>query len=358
LPDANLDLEPPGDPSLDHRVYYLTPDGDGDGLPAALDELQVTIVSEGASDIPPDGVFANGTGYASVSVDVDMFPAMAGVPRVPLMAAGTIGGSGTFDVVVNPDAGGEGVPISAWSSNDTDISTAGSAKSCLPHEYFSTGNPYIYNPANPADTSHTYTYGEDTGDVVLCDNCGCPADGALTLKDGGTTIEGIDIVDVDGGFGGTPDATNFPDDVMEYIFGVDETNWDEVKSWAEVISGCGGLNNASSGLYWIEGGCSINQEVGSPTDPVLLVVEGDTRIQGGNRVFGMVFAWEDPDNPGTGGDVQLRGGTRFYGAIVSDHEIDMGNGTYQQIYNEQVLANLNRNIGRLGKVPGSWADYQ
>ena len=326
---------PPPPPTCCTRDRVQDPDDD---CYDSADFL-VTVVATGTS--------ADGTASRTIRQSVSSFRLLAGEPDSALMAAGTVGGTGTFDVVANPDGGGPGVPLSAWSADDVDLS-GGTPRTCQKHEYLQTG------------TDKSMLEG-----IVVCEDCDCPSHAYMTYKEGGQYTEGIDISDRDG-WDGTdpyelnPDDTTFPDDVFKYLFNVDEDDWQEVKERAQVLDDCTTLDSTASGLYWIEGNCNINttSHIGTPSKPPLLVVEGDTKIEGGGKIFGIVFAWEDPDNPGSGGDVKLRGGSQFYGAIISDHEIDMGNGNYEMLFDLDVLRNISRNPDflRIGKVPGSWTD--
>lgn len=324
--------------------YALCARADGDtwsdpcsGDAVGAEDIAVLITGNGTS--------ADATGRATVRQLIATFGVIPGNTLPPLTAAGTVSGSGTFDVVVNPDGGGPGVPISAWSSNDLDLT--GAATMCQVDEYFSTGLEEVYSDQTPETQFR------------ICDNCSCPTSDALTHTEGSVYYEGIDIVDMDGNTGPTPDATNFPDDVFEYVFGVPQFDYQEVKERAEEIADCTGLDGDSRGMYWITGPCTINSTVGHPEHPVILVTESSIDIQGGGEVFGLAYAFSFPAEGIPGGDITLRGGTRFYGAIVSDHEIDMGNGTFQLIYSDELLSKVLTEVDfkTFARVPGTWADH-
>lgn len=292
------------------------------------------------------GVSADGTAEATVRQIVATYEILPGNSPTPLMASGTIDGSGTFDVVVNPNGGGPGIPMSTWTN--TDVFLSGTATFCQVDEYFSTGSETTY-PESPST------------DFQVCSSCSCPKSSTLTYKDGSSGYqEGIDVVDHDGNVGPTPDETNFPDDVFGYTFGIPKADYTQVRDRA--VGGpqpdCSGLDSNSRGLHWVTGACSVSRTIGHPEHPVLLVTESSITIQSGAKFFGMVFAFSDPANGIAGGDVQLRGGTQFYGAIISDHDIDIGNGSFQMIYSEDVLTKLrfDDSLKALGRVPGSWAD--
>ena len=338
-------------PVLDYQTYYLTTDA-GSGLPTDdLNALQVTLVAEGTSD--------SGNGSAAMRVTVDTFRSIASPPKVPLIAAGIIDGGGTFNVVPNPNGGGTGVPLSAWAESNVDFAS-GSVNTCYPHEYYENGSPYTYDENNPSSTSDSYTFEKDgEDDIVLCDDCTCNGVPNITFRAGGSYTEGIDILDSGDSNLGNPDA-DFPDDIFEYIFAVPKDDWQDKKDEADdILANCTDLETKDGNFFWIEGECRLNgnTDFGSPTSPLLVVVEGDTRINAGVRFFGMLFLFDRPDIAGTGGDMTLNGGASFYGAIVSDHDIDFGAGTYQMVYNEKVLANLGESFVNFGRVPGTWADY-
>lgn len=309
------------------------------------EDIAIVILSTGFNQDPDD--FPEGVAEATVRQLIATFGVIPGNTLPPLTAAGTVNGSGTFDVVVNPDGGGPGVPISAWSSEDLDLT--GAATMCQVDEYFSTGPEEVYSDQTPETQFR------------VCDNCGCPTSDALTHTEGSVYYEGIDIVDIDGNTGPTPDATNFPDDVFEYVFGVPKPDYEEVKERAavDIIDDCTGLDADSRGMYWITGPCTINSTVGHPEHPVILVTESSIGIQGGGEVFGLAFAFSYPEVGIAGGDITLQGGTRFYGAIVSDHEIDMGNGTFQLIYSDELLSKVltEADFKTFARVPGTWADH-
>jgi hypothetical protein len=162
---------------------------------------------------------------------------------------------------------------------------------------------------------------------------------------------------VDDNHGANPDTIDFPADVFEYIFGVPEADWRIVKSEAMVLPGCSKLSASSSGLYWITGDCNPGNDVGSYAAPVLLVVEGDITVNSNLQMFALIFSFSSTAT-GTA-NVKLNGGPTLYGAVVSNQNIDLGNGTYRMRFDGTVLQNLYNSIGGrgTGPIPGSWADY-
>lgn len=124
----------------------------------------------------------------------------------------------------------------------------------------------------------------------------------------------------------------------------------------------GYLNASASGIIWCQTGCNIgsNQVVGSPLNPVLLILDGpDVRIQG--TVWGFVFirSLGNTLSPVTGGSAELRmnAGAAVYGSIVVQGQVVKINATAALIYDGTVLARLEAQAGvKPATLPGAWND--
>lgn len=323
------------------------------------------------------GVSEDGTAQASVRQAMTLFDFIPGSALPPIMATGNVAVSGDLNIVLNPDGAGPGtgIPLSAWSNGDLVFS--GDLKFCYEDGYFQQGggdltsltecNPGLDNQPCVAEV----TIDEGSCPLPVCDTCSCPGPGDydfqdyLTYAEGPIANDGIDVVDVDNDAGGSPDSVNFPDDVFNYVFGIPHEDYLTLKSFLpadHIIGDCSGIDDTSSGLYWVEGNCHLTDTVGSPDGPVIIITEGDFNMQGGGTYFGLAFAFSDPDNPDNpipGGDVDVRGSAKIYGVIVSDHQIDLSNGTFDAIYSDCMFKKLisDDTFKRLGPVPGTWADH-
>ncbi|MEW9798741.1 pilus assembly PilX family protein [Alteromonas sp. CYL-A6] len=260
------------------------------------------------------GTSADGLGTSTQTIQAIQYSVLANPPDVPLIVAGGLGVSGNFEVAANPNGGGEGVPLSIWTDLNVDL-TSGSGSTCGLQE-FSDGN------------CSTDTYSEKG------------------FKDS-------DILDND---------PAFPTDLMEYLFNVPEAEWPSLRADAdERLANCSSLDAASSGLIWVDGDCSLNANVivGSVSDPVILVVtDGDLTMNGGAEINGMLFSFR---KPGTVTDFELNmiGGARVNGVVASNHEVGHSGGTYNSVYDADILAELEQNdaFQRVAVVPGSWRDF-
>lgn len=278
-----------------------------------------------------------------VVVKYDLFGAG---PKVPLTVASTFGAGGSFDIVANPNGGPNvegggksGAPFSVWSPDSYEL--GGSTVTCQRYEFFATGTP---EPAGDTAPNDQYE---------ICDDCTCPdkQNEQFFYLSSDVKGKGIDIVDED---------DDFPDDLFLFTFGVPRTDYTILKELAEPIADCDTLDETSSGLYWSEGACEIssNSIVGTPHNPVLLISEGDVRMNGGAVMFGVVYLFDPPDvaaNP----DLTLNGGAYIYGAIVGDSGgAGSGTGGNVIVYDEAVLnrVKLSPELQRVSPLPGTWSD--
>lgn len=260
------------------------------------------------------GMSADGLASVTVNEQALSYSILANPPDVPLIVAGGLDVSGNFEVVANPNGGGTGVPLSIWTDAPVDMD-AGSGTTCGQQE-FSDG------------TCSSSPYSEKG------------------FKDS-------DIVDSD------PD---FPDDLMEYLFNIPESEWSTLRSEADqTLAGCATLGLASLGLIWVDGDCTLNagKIVGSTADPVILVVtDGDITMNGGAIINGIVFSFR---KPGTIADFDLSmiGGARVNGVVASNHTVGLSSGTYNAVYDADVLAKIETHdaFQRIARVPGSWRDF-
>lgn len=266
----------------------------------------VTLQSNGTS---PDGLST-----VTVQEQALLYSVIANPPDVPLIVAGGLNVGGNFEVVANPNGGGEGVPLSIWTDLDVDM-TNGSGTTCGLQE-FTDGN---------------------------CSSSPYSEKG----------FQDLDVLDND---------PAFPDDLLEYIFNVPEAEWASLRADADqVLNSCTTLGGGSVGLIWVDGTCHLNAGtiVGSAADPVILIVtDGDLTMNGGAEINGMVFSFRKPTTVADF-EINMIGGARVNGVVASNHPVGHANGTYNSVYDTDVLDQLQQNdaFQRVARVPGSWRDF-
>ena len=332
-------------------------------------------------NIADDKVTYIGTGQSidlSGNATVSQAAAIAAILNtgpVPPIISPFMDVGGNMTLVANPHgntnsltAGSEDdeVYFSAW--NETTPATGGSMQACKPGFYQDGAGVQCIGPGIADELGNTPTWNQ----------CACRAD--PTANDGSaesaiTTNQMLseagelnrDIV-----VGPGPDPSTGVrqppfDDVYDYIFNISRLAMKT--SVATQIDDCDGLDASSTGIFWVLGDCEINagDTVGARTAPVIAIVEGDIKFGGGPNIWGLIVGIDpttiDPDsdpldpcvNP-TG--IQITGTAYMHGAMASDCDLDLGAGTYNAIYDEQVFKAFGENdeFRILAPVPASWVD--
>ncbi|RUO49376.1 pilus assembly PilX N-terminal domain-containing protein [Pseudidiomarina donghaiensis] len=254
---------------------------------------------------------ADGRARRVLNQQVAVLPIIRSAPDTPVAIKGTMNVSGNFQVAANPNGGGDGVPLSIWTSGDVDIN--GSGSTCGQQEY----------TEGRCSSSPFSERGE----------------------------HGVDILDND---------PNFPPDLFEYLFGVPESQWETLRDAATmIIPNCSSLGPNSTGLIWVTGDCAPGTDIGSEENPVALIVQDtNVRINGNVTINGLVFSFRTPGSTASP-ELKLNGGANIQGAVMSNYDPDLSNGTLMVRYNEEVLTNIvtNDRFRRIFRIGGSWRDF-
>ncbi len=297
--------------------------------------LAITLMGYGYSDCTDINTLSTCTGRATIARPVGTDRKLGGTPSVPLVAKSTVPLDGTFEVVGNPNGGGEGVPLTTWMDGTADLLSAGTWQTCEMEEWY-------HIPERPEGVACT-------DNNCICGPGGNDPDYFLSYRtSGGDTHIGIDIIqDLD-----------FPDDLFDVYFGVPRSQYQTIKSSAKILPNCTTLGPGSSGLIWITGSCSINAGtvVGSALAPVVLVTEAETSINGGAVIFGVVYVFDGYPEGSNSAELKSTGGATIYGSVIADSPIDKLQGTFQVVYNSGVLATATGYAG-VGAMNGGWRDF-
>jgi len=297
------------------------------------------------------GTGADGTGTATIQRQLTMAYVFGGTaPDVPVIVGGAVGTGGNFNVVANPNGGGDGVPVSIWSS-DT-ISASSSSATCH-MEFYDGNNAQCSNPSgnqenitrgtNPATSIGTY-------DVTMPDVI--PDE---TVSDGG----------------------RFPDDLFNFVFGISRSDYlikkNEAASNGQLVSDCSeivtaGINAGDNHpLWWVEGDCQINggtigDITSTPASPVILVIEdSEFGVSGNSQINGIVFLFDkDPADVTESPTASMTGTTEINGSFISDVGGAAMSGSYSIVYNPNIIdafSPANGNNFSFTYVPASWRDF-
>lgn len=319
---------------------------------------------------------------------------------VPLVASGIVKGLGNAQIVASPNAGGYGIAASIWAPSEVDIGdTTPGCASTTGIGSFLTCHLGDYLSGTPRENLLTACAG--TGSP-----CGCPAMGStgvdsLSGHSGVIKRESFDVLDMDGGCGG-PDIQFFPlepndrprdpllfpadvadpadDSIFEYTFGVDYV----VSEGATVVNtncgtsgtqncaafalleeygatqlpDCTSLDSSSAGIFYVTGDCTVGS-FGSPTDSVIVVVDGHVHLGNGNNDFyGILFARSD-DAATALERVSGTSNIKIFGALIVEGSVALAGQPhliYQEISSSAgAFGSIPPNV-KFGKVAGSWLD--
>ncbi|RUO65828.1 PilX N-terminal [Pseudidiomarina planktonica] len=291
----------------------------------AAREYELTVNSERFNGTPRGDVdlasvlarakAAQSDTHREVTSSLVVLPVIRAYPDTPLAVKGGINVSGNFEVVANPNGGGDGVPLSIWTDGVVDVN--GSGSTCGQQE-FSNGE--------------------------------CSS---RPLSERGE--HGIDILDQD---------LNFPDDLLDYLFGIPGSDWQQLRDQAAAqLTNCSDLGSQPSGLLWVSGNCDVssNTILGSTEAPVILIVQdGDLKMNGGAEVNGLVMSYTTPEDTGGPYELTMNGGALVNGAVLANHPANLANGTLTVRFDGEVLANITNNdaFRRVSRVGGSWHDFR
>jgi hypothetical protein len=109
-----------------------------------------------------------------------------------------------------------------------------------------------------------------------------------------------------------------------------------------------------TGLVWIDGNTSLggNGEVGTPTNPVILIVNGDFNFSGSGNVYGVIYVI---------GSLQITGSPTIKGSIVSESGTTGGGGTFTLVFKPWGDDGTNAAppfiAGTGAVIGGSWKDW-
>ena len=148
------------------------------------------------------------------------------------------------------------------------------------------------------------------------------------------------------------------DDFFAKFFGQDKATYKDNANYQHSCNGVcndklGGLEGA---VIWVDASGSLpvkinsNTVIGSPTNPVILIVNGNLQINGSAIIYGIVYSANTVWNNTGGGTSQI------VGAAIAEGDF-MATGTPNPTYDSSVLNNLANTLGNYYKIPGSWRDF-
>jgi hypothetical protein len=107
--------------------------------------------------------------------------------------------------------------------------------------------------------------------------------------------------------------------------------------------------------FYVDGNVTFNGDtIGSASNPVIMVVNGDIEMRGNMTAYGLFYsagatALENWDWSGSGA-------ATIYGAFISRGNFDNASGNMRLVYDPSLWSTSGAPVGRLVRVPGSWRD--
>ena len=341
------------------EAFYAAQAGLDEASLRHLSDATASVTNESGSvasgtysyDLNPSGVITSrgfsldGEGKATLHQTVSLSETIDYGATVPILSVGNVPTGGTFTIVANPNGGGDGVPVSAWSSS-AGANGIASWQSCEYDEFLSglcTDQPggRLLCEADESACS----------DFVTSD---CPADPF-------ETVFGEEI----GSCSGVTWTYSHPESISTYrdaysglITCAELSDSDKLDAALETAKSTGPRGLPA---LWIEGDCTV-PEIGSVDEPIILVVEGDVTINGGNEFGGILFGFTDIYNGETVlNNVSVGGGAQINGGLATNGNLIKVTGSATVAYSPEILTSLTAAASEskgLVKSVGTWRDFE
>ena len=162
------------------------------------------------------------------------------------------------------------------------------------------------------------------------------------------------LVSMIGGLLDSGSPVDFPDDLMEHVFGIPSADYAELQADATEIPNCNSLDSSSTGLYWVKGNCTLKGKIGSADSPPIVITNGNIDFADGMHFSGLLYMRGPSGTKINAPDLPAVRPT-VLGAIVSESKI-ISNGDYNLVYDHQSLRASGYRAGEITRLPGGWTD--
>lgn len=279
---------------------------------AASDMSLIQVSSIGTSD---DGLINR-----EIEVLIGKVPLVPNPPDLPIVARGNVAVSGNlnvYNVFTN---------LNIWSGDSLD--SWGSADTYIRDPDWTDGGSW-----DGVSDLHTYLSANnmDASDVAAIQS---------TTKN----TRGPDIIE-----GDTNLATITPDQFTENFFG---KTLDELVSSANLSMTGNELSSAAAAdvsgkLIYLSDAKLTGGTIGSPSKPVVIVVDSPLDLSGSPVIYGIIIASSINKVAGT---------VDIFGGLVSEGNIDTGVGSANIYYDESVILGV-QDLYTMEVIRGSWQDW-
>lgn len=237
----------------------------------------------------------------------------------PLTARGSVAMGG------NPTVVNYYNNLTVWTGNNLSSSSA-------------TGKTVLRRPSSPAGVlTPSEVAAQVGGGNQVCNPSQAP-DLICTTSSG---VVGPDVIQGDPTLSALSDSQFF-----ENFLGMTPTEYKSLMAQEVVAGADAGTISEGGKVYWVDGDATIDQDIGSEAEPVVLVVDGDLNLSGSPTIFGVVFVT---------GTLNQAGGTTIRGALLASGTVS-GSGSLNVIYDPNAIAG-GGDLGSFATVPGTWRDF-
>ncbi len=302
---------------VDNVTGVAPPDGIPDANSATLangSSVDVTLTGEITDDLVRYNVVAVGlsddsSATRTIRQTFVMVPPVPNTPDAPLLSRSAIvmGGSATIS---NPEG-----HSTIWAGSDVNVGSNNATTTAI---------------ANPTDAN----YPDCLGGSVRCG----------TTPSSSPDVLGLDIIGNDSSLANLSDDEFFQNFLGDSPTNFKQTRTDEVTTDLESFDGIAGGK-----VIWVEGDAAMasNPVYGSPTEPALIIIDGDLQLSGNPTFYGMVYVT---------GSITGTGNVDIFGSAVVNG-VGTGGGSVDVEYNSQLLKLLNKASGAPTGSSGSWRDF-
>ncbi|MGB1580804.1 MAG: pilus assembly PilX family protein [Nevskiales bacterium] len=145
----------------------------------------------------------------------------------------------------------------------------------------------------------------------------------------------------------------FPDDLFDHVFGVPAAESAFIEEQATALADCSDLHNKPAGMYWISGDCAMSGTIGSSTDPLIVIAEGNLSLAAGTEFWGVTYL--------TGPTARTVTGTAslpkpiMHGSLIVDANLTASD-DFNVVYDRDAIRRAGYRAGYFARLPGGWSD--
>ncbi|MFP4639633.1 MAG: PilX N-terminal domain-containing pilus assembly protein [Guyparkeria sp.] len=256
-------------------------------------------------------------------------PSLPGTPTNPVTAKGGVNVTGNVSVANYFNN------LTVWTGEKLD-NTSATGKTFIRKPTLDVPeNPDFTDPDSWADYTPPEGETDENFNFANCTNsanfiCG-------TQKD----VQGPDVIDQDTTLAGISD-----DDLFLNYFGNTPDAYRDTVVTEDVAAGDLG-DDLNGEVIWVDGDLNDLPDLGTRTEPVILIVDGDVTVDSNSELNGVLYVR---------GDIEGAGTPRINGALVAEGSVNKSGGNIEVLY-DPLAVGLSSRLGSAASVPGTWRDW-